>query len=120
MELTGAASQAGLYTNLITSAIGLDRDRLGALRTAGRNPDDFNIAQLRFGYVASKHDKAWDECEFAMHHLLTKYGQWIGEANDVPGDENYANCLVVPVSAEGLKLYPRKPYARAGDRKSVV
>jgi alkanesulfonate monooxygenase SsuD/methylene tetrahydromethanopterin reductase-like flavin-dependent oxidoreductase (luciferase family) len=26
----------------------------GALRTAGRNPDDFNIAQLRFGYVASE------------------------------------------------------------------
>jgi probable F420-dependent oxidoreductase len=61
-----------------------------ALRAAGRDPKDFHIAQLRFGYVASKHDKAWDECEFAMHHLLTKYGQWIGEANDVPGDENYS------------------------------
>ena len=31
-----------------------------------------------------------------------------------PGDENYANCLAVPLSAEGLKLYPRKPYSRAG------
>jgi 4-hydroxyphenylacetate 3-monooxygenase len=31
-----------------------------------------------------------------------------------PGDENYANCLAVPISAEGLKLYPRKPYSRAG------
>jgi 4-hydroxyphenylacetate 3-monooxygenase len=31
-----------------------------------------------------------------------------------PGDENYANCLAVPVAAEGVKLYPRKPYARAG------
>jgi len=31
-----------------------------------------------------------------------------------PGDENYANCLAVPVSAEGLKLYPRKPFSRAG------
>src|SRR6201993_436552 len=30
------------------------------------------------------------------------------------GDENYANCLAVPVSAEGLKLYPRHPFARAG------
>jgi len=30
------------------------------------------------------------------------------------GDENYANCLAVPVAAEGVKLYPRKPYARAG------
>ena len=31
-----------------------------------------------------------------------------------PGDENYANCLAVPVAAEGVKLYPRKPYSRAG------
>jgi 4-hydroxyphenylacetate 3-monooxygenase len=31
-----------------------------------------------------------------------------------PGDENYANCLAVPVSADGLKFYPRKPYSRAG------
>jgi 4-hydroxyphenylacetate 3-monooxygenase len=31
-----------------------------------------------------------------------------------PGDENYANCLAVPVAAEGVKLYPRKPYALAG------
>jgi 4-hydroxyphenylacetate 3-monooxygenase len=31
-----------------------------------------------------------------------------------PGDENYANCLAVPLGAEGLKLYPRKPYSRAG------
>ncbi len=31
-----------------------------------------------------------------------------------PGDENYANCLAVPVAAEGVKLYPRKPFARAG------
>src|SRR5436190_11818610 len=31
-----------------------------------------------------------------------------------PGDENYANCLAVPVDSEGLKLYPRRPFARAG------
>ena len=30
-----------------------------------------------------------------------------------PGDENYANCLVVPVNAPGLKLYPRRPFAMA-------
>jgi len=32
-----------------------------------------------------------------------------------PGDENYANCLAVPVGAEGVKLYPRRPFARAGN-----
>jgi len=31
-----------------------------------------------------------------------------------PGDENYANCLAVAVAADGVKLYPRKPYASAG------
>jgi 4-hydroxyphenylacetate 3-monooxygenase len=31
-----------------------------------------------------------------------------------PGDDNYANCLAVPVAADGVKLYPRKPYASAG------
>src|SRR4051794_9477350 len=31
-----------------------------------------------------------------------------------PGDENYANGLVVPINAPGLKLYPRRPFARGG------
>jgi len=29
----------------------------------------------------------------------------------VPGDEDYAVSLVVPMSADGLRLYPRRPYA---------
>jgi alkanesulfonate monooxygenase SsuD/methylene tetrahydromethanopterin reductase-like flavin-dependent oxidoreductase (luciferase family) len=61
-----------------------------ALRQAGHNPDQFNIAQLCFAYIANKKEKAWDECEFGLHHLLTRYGQWIAEANDVPGDESFA------------------------------
>jgi 4-hydroxyphenylacetate 3-monooxygenase len=28
-----------------------------------------------------------------------------------PGDENYANAVVVPIMAQGLKLYPRRSYA---------
>jgi 4-hydroxyphenylacetate 3-monooxygenase len=31
-----------------------------------------------------------------------------------PGDENYANAVVVPVMASGLKLYPRRSYALGG------
>jgi 4-hydroxyphenylacetate 3-monooxygenase len=30
-----------------------------------------------------------------------------------PGDENYANGLVVPINAPGLRLYPRRPFAPA-------
>ena len=32
-----------------------------------------------------------------------------------PGDENYANCLAVPVNAPGLKLFPRRPFALRAD-----
>ena len=32
-----------------------------------------------------------------------------------PGDENYANCLAVPINALGLKLYPRRPFALRAD-----
>src|SRR5882757_7272306 len=32
-----------------------------------------------------------------------------------PGDENYANSLVVPINAPGLKLYPRRPFALRAD-----
>jgi 4-hydroxyphenylacetate 3-monooxygenase len=32
-----------------------------------------------------------------------------------PGDENYANCLAVPVNAPGLTLLPRRPYALQAD-----
>jgi pyrroloquinoline quinone biosynthesis protein E len=35
VEITAAANEAGLYTNLITSAIGLDAARLGRLRDVG-------------------------------------------------------------------------------------
>jgi len=35
VEITAAAREAGLYTNLITSAIGLDQARLARLRAAG-------------------------------------------------------------------------------------
>ena len=31
-----------------------------------------------------------------------------------PGDENYANAVAVPINAPGLKLYPRRAFARAG------
>ena len=68
-----------------------------ALRAGGHNPDEFKIAELCFSYIASKKEKAWDECEFALHHLLARYGQWIAEANDVPGDENFAR---VPPAGE--------------------
>ncbi|MGB6658699.1 MAG: 4-hydroxyphenylacetate 3-hydroxylase N-terminal domain-containing protein, partial [Xanthobacteraceae bacterium] len=31
-----------------------------------------------------------------------------------PGDEVYANGVMIPVNAPGVKLYPRRPFAKAG------
>jgi probable F420-dependent oxidoreductase len=76
-----------------------------ALTAAGRNPADFNIAQLRFGYVAARRERAWDDAEYAIHHLMAKYGQWIAEAADVPGDEQFAK---VPSIAELRKLNDKR------------
>jgi probable F420-dependent oxidoreductase len=61
-----------------------------ALRAAGRDPAGFNVAQLRFGFIGTRREKAWDDCEFGLHYLLARYGQWIAEAADVRGDERYA------------------------------
>ena len=30
-----------------------------------------------------------------------------------PGDENYANCVAIPINAPGVKLIPRRPFALA-------
>jgi pyrroloquinoline quinone biosynthesis protein E len=46
VELAGAAHDAGLYTNLITSAIGLDTKRLAALREAGLDHVQLSIQDI--------------------------------------------------------------------------
>jgi pyrroloquinoline quinone biosynthesis protein E len=45
-EITAAASQAGLYTNLITSAIGLDAGRLQRLQAAGLDHVQLSIQDI--------------------------------------------------------------------------
>jgi 4-hydroxyphenylacetate 3-monooxygenase len=32
-----------------------------------------------------------------------------------PGDENYANCVAIPINAPGVKLIPRRPFATRAD-----
>jgi 4-hydroxyphenylacetate 3-monooxygenase len=39
------------------------------------------------------------------HYLLVSYITPL-----VPGDDDHAFCAVVPASAEGLRIYPRRPY----------
>jgi alkanesulfonate monooxygenase SsuD/methylene tetrahydromethanopterin reductase-like flavin-dependent oxidoreductase (luciferase family) len=53
-----------------------------ALRQHGRDPKDYNAAQLRWTYVAESRDKAWDDVQEHMHYMLTWYGRWLAAAGD--------------------------------------
>jgi PqqA peptide cyclase len=58
IEVTQAASEAGLYTNLITSAIGLDLDRLVRLKAAGLDHVQISIQDI--DPTASDHIAGYD------------------------------------------------------------
>jgi alkanesulfonate monooxygenase SsuD/methylene tetrahydromethanopterin reductase-like flavin-dependent oxidoreductase (luciferase family) len=70
---------------------GVDQQQMydAALTEHGRRPQDYNIAQLRTVFVASRHDKAWDDAEAGAHYMMSCYGKWFVEANDLPGDQAY-------------------------------
>lgn len=57
------------------------------LEKCGRNPDEFNIAQLRMVYCAETEDQAWDECQDHLFHLLEFYQDILAEAKDAEGDD---------------------------------
>jgi alkanesulfonate monooxygenase SsuD/methylene tetrahydromethanopterin reductase-like flavin-dependent oxidoreductase (luciferase family) len=59
------------------------------LRESGRNPDDFHIGQVRYGYVAATTDRAWAEASHAAHYSLRTLGAWLADAADIPGDEEF-------------------------------
>jgi hypothetical protein len=59
----------------------------GYLKAAGRNPQDYNTAQLRWIHVAPSRAQAWENSARALHHTASCYAKWFGEANDKPGDD---------------------------------
>jgi alkanesulfonate monooxygenase SsuD/methylene tetrahydromethanopterin reductase-like flavin-dependent oxidoreductase (luciferase family) len=59
----------------------------GYLKAAGRDPQDFNTAQLRWIHVAPSRAQAWENSARALHHTASCYAKWFGEANDKPGDD---------------------------------
>jgi alkanesulfonate monooxygenase SsuD/methylene tetrahydromethanopterin reductase-like flavin-dependent oxidoreductase (luciferase family) len=64
-----------------------------ALREAGRNPKDYHIAQLRTVFVAPRRAAAWDAAEAGAHYIMSCYGKWFAEANDLPGDAGFGANL---------------------------
>ena len=57
------------------------------LEAAGRNPQEYNTAQLRWVHVAQSREQAWDNAAQALHYTATRYAEWFAEANDKPGDD---------------------------------
>jgi alkanesulfonate monooxygenase SsuD/methylene tetrahydromethanopterin reductase-like flavin-dependent oxidoreductase (luciferase family) len=57
------------------------------LKKQGRNPQDFNIAQLRLVYTAKSEDEAWEDVAPHLHSMMEFYGHILAEANDAPGDQ---------------------------------
>ncbi len=57
------------------------------LKEEGRDPADFNIAQLRMVYCAETEDAAWDECQDHLFHMLEFYQDILSEAKDAEGDD---------------------------------
>lgn len=58
----------------------------GFLSDAGRNPTDYNTAQLRWIHVAPSRDQAWETAAQSLHYTASRYAEWFAEANDKPGD----------------------------------
>ncbi len=60
---------------------------LETLAAEGRDPDAFHIAQLRMVYVAESEDRAWQDVQEQLFHLLTFYHDILSEAKDAAGDD---------------------------------
>ncbi len=57
------------------------------LEAAGRNPREYNTAQLRWVHVAQSREQAWENAARPLHYTATRYAEWFAEANDKPGDD---------------------------------
>ena len=57
------------------------------LDAAGRDPQEYNTAQLRWIHVAQSRAQAWETAARSLHHTASCYAQWFAEANDKPGDD---------------------------------
>ncbi|HLW72052.1 MAG TPA: LLM class flavin-dependent oxidoreductase [Candidatus Binataceae bacterium] len=87
-----------------------------ALGKLGRDPKQFNVAQLRAVHLAPTADQAWSEAAPHLHYMMTHYDQWLAEANDAAGDKEVwkinspADLRDSPI-AEGLMIGTAKEVA---------
>ena len=56
------------------------------VREAGRDPDAMNVAVLRSVILSEDPDGTWEEVKEHVRWRGERYGQWYGEAGDLPQD----------------------------------
>lgn len=81
------------------AGIGAPEHQLGyieALKRHGRNPKDFNIAQLVVGFCGPDTQSAWDRCSDGLNHMLKNYMQWGIESGDITGEDAWNVDNLVP------------------------
>ena len=59
---------------------------LETLKSLGRDPKQFKIAQLRMVYCADTDDQAWAEAQHHLWHVFDYYRDVLSTSNDVEGD----------------------------------
>ena len=69
------------------------------LAVHGRNPADHFSCDLRWIHVAETREKAWDEAEEGLHHVLRFYREWTG----APGTDANGPLVTLPPLGEFRK-----------------
>jgi len=83
-----AIARAGRLGYHFIGTGGMDQQQIydESLRAAGHRVEDFSIGQVRAIYIAPTRDAAFDASEKYVHYVLNSYGEWMGKAQDLPGD----------------------------------
>jgi len=80
------AARMGFHFQAVGSTA-LDKIYDEALVKYGRDPRNYNIAQLRAVFVAPSREQAWEQAAKPLHYMASCYAKWFAEAADKPGDE---------------------------------
>ena len=89
---------------------------LDTLKSLGRDPAQFKIAQLRMVYVADNDDLAWEQAQHHLWHVFDYYAEVLKNAADVAGDDQPLPCE----RAEDLRHSPLADFLLVGSPDTVA